>query len=265
MLVLRGLLRDRLRSTALWTLGLVVLLGVIVAAYPSVADSATTFDEYAASLPKGLTQLLGAAGGFADPIGYLNSQWYSAFGPALLLVLGIGLAAWALAGSEEEGTLEMLLANPVPRARMAAERFAGVVIVVSVVVVLTQAALIALAPTVGLAAGIGAAQWAAVTVGMLLLILTFSTVTFAVGAATGHRAVAIAAGSSLAGVTYLLEGLATFVDALHSVRWVSPWDWFLAADPLARGWAWQLWVLPLVVIATAYALGTARFVRRDLG
>ena len=47
--------------------------------------------------------------------------------PLLLLVFAIGLGARAIAGSEQEGTLELLLSNPVTRRTVVAERYLAMV------------------------------------------------------------------------------------------------------------------------------------------
>ena len=51
----------------------------------------------------------------ASPAGYLNSQIYALLAPLLLLIFSIGGGAGAVAGEEERGTLDLLLAHPVRR------------------------------------------------------------------------------------------------------------------------------------------------------
>ena len=99
--------------------------------------------------------------------------------------------------------------------------------------------------------------------------MTFAAVSFGVGAATGGRGAAIAAGSAAAAGTYVLYGITGFVEALEPLRWLSPWFWFLDTDPLAQGFTTHYWtqavLLPAVVAAIACVVGVARFVRRDIG
>jgi ABC-2 type transport system permease protein len=268
-LVLRHMLRQRRRSTLWWTIGVAVAAVVFAAAYPSVEQSSADLEEYMESLPEGLTELLGAGAGIATPVGYLNSQLYANVFPLLLVVMGVGAAAWAIAGSEIDGTLEMLLASPVRRARVAWERLAGVVVVTGVVVVVTTLALWLVAPAFSLSDGLSAAGLWAASLGSWVLALLFAALSFAVGAATGRRGLAVAAGSAAAAGTYVLYGISSFVDALSPLRWASPWFWYLDADPLAAGFSGtvllQAVLLPLAVAGVGVSLGVARFVRRDLG
>ena len=143
------MLVSRRRSTLWWSAGTAALVALVIASYPSVRDSSTGFDSYLDSLPEGVVDLLGAQAGLASPSGYLNSQIYSNLFPLLLVVLGIGAASWAVAGSEGEGTLEMLLANPVSRARVALERLAGVVVLTGAVALVATGVTAALFPLCG--------------------------------------------------------------------------------------------------------------------
>jgi ABC-2 type transport system permease protein len=113
--VLAETLRERRRSLAWWTLGLVALVALNVAFYPSVRDSAGISD-YGRDLPEAARALF--AGGeldIASPAGYLNSQVFALMAPLLLLIFTIGAGASAVAGEEERGTLDLLLAHPLRR------------------------------------------------------------------------------------------------------------------------------------------------------
>jgi ABC-2 type transport system permease protein len=195
-LVLRQMLRERTRSLVFWTLGTVVFVVLMIAAWPSVRDTGDTFDEYVQSLPEGLQEVFGLAGAsIASPEGYLVSQTYSNLWPIILLVLGFGLGAWAVAGSEADGTLEMVLANPVRRGRTAAERFVGTALAVAVVTAVSTAALALIAPFVDLDEGLPAWGFWAAGLTMFAFVLVHVALTFAVGAATGSKGLAIAVGA----------------------------------------------------------------------
>lgn len=266
-LVLGQMLAARRRSTFWWTVGMSFLVLTVLAAYPSVRDSSEGFDSYLDSLPEGVVDLLGAQTGLASPAGYLNSQMYANIFPLLLVVLGIGAASWAIAGSEVDGTLEMLLANPVTRTRVALERLLGVVVLTGAVALVATIVTAVMLPVVDLAPLPAGAVWAA-GLGAWALALTFSAVSFGVGAATGSKALALGSGSAAAAGTYVLFGLTAFVSAIEPLRWACPWFWFLDADPLsgveARFW-WQAVALPVAVAAVFAGGGVARLVRRDIG
>ncbi|TDD70026.1 hypothetical protein E1262_10665 [Jiangella aurantiaca] len=262
-IVLRQMLAERRRTLAWWSVSIAALAAIIGASYPTVKDFGSQLEELLRQLPRGVIELMGAGGGLVSPEGYLNSRFYSGLFPILLLVFGIMVAAWTVAGAEREGTLEPLLANPVSRTRVALERFAGTAVLLAMLTFVGTAVFVVLRGPFELTS-LGVGRLVAAGVGVFLLAMVFTALTFATGAATGNKGAAIAAGAGAAAATYLVFALAAFVEFFGNLRWLSPWDWFLSPSPLTDGWtAWAVWP-PLLVIAVAVALGTALFARRDL-
>jgi ABC-2 type transport system permease protein len=263
--VLNQAVRRRRTSLLWWSLGLVGVVGLLAVAYPTVRDNAE-LDRTFAGLPPEVQGLLGLGGQntLTSPVGYLNSQFFANLLPGMLLVFAVGVAAWAVAGDEAAGTLELLLANPVSRARVAAERAGALVLLLATLTVVCTAALVATAPAVGLDQGLPAERLLAATTASALLALVFAAVAFAVGAATGSRPVAMATAAALAVAGFVVQGLAQQVPALRPIQAASPWHWLLASDPLRNGLVWRSWVLPLAVAVVLAALGAVLFQRRDL-
>jgi ABC-2 type transport system permease protein len=199
-----------------------------------------------------------------SPVGYLNSQYFANVLPVMLLVFGIGLAAWCISGDEAAGTLELLLSNPVSRIRVAAERAGALVLLLAVLTLVSSAIVALLAPAVGLSKGLGLGQIVAATTATGLLALSFASLAFAVGAASGRRSIAISTASAVALLGFVIEGLAAQVKVLQPIREASPWHWLLGTDPLRNGLTWQAWVLPVIVSLVLFVMGTAVFARRDL-
>lgn len=248
-----------------WSLGLIGFAALLALAYPTVRGN-TALDQTFAGLPPGVLAALGLdpSSALTSPVGYLNSQYFANVLPALFLIFAVGIAAWSISGDEAAGTLELLLANPVTRVRVAAERAGALVVQLTILTVVAAATLVILAPLVGLDTGLGADRLVAATVASALLALTFAAVAFGIGAASGRRSPAIAVVAALAVAGYVIEGLAAQVPALRPIRAASPWHWALGSAPLRHGLTWQTWVLPLVVSLVLLALGTAAFARRDL-
>jgi hypothetical protein len=159
-----------------------------VASQHSYTTSGREVPWCGAGLPPGVQRLLGLGGQttLTSPVGYLNSQFFANLLPVMLLVFAVGMAAWAISGDEAAGTLELLLANPVSRARVAAER-AGALLLLATLTAVCAAALLATAPAVGLDKGLPAGRLLAASVACALLALVYAAVAFAVGAATGSR------------------------------------------------------------------------------
>lgn len=265
MSILWQVVQRRRISLFWWGLGLVLFVGLLAVAYPTVRNNGE-LDKTFGGLPPGVEALLGlsATNTLTSPAGYLNSQYFANVLPLILLVFGIGLGAWAISGDEAAGTLELLLANPVSRTRVALERAAALVLLLALLTAVATAALLVLAPPTGLSQGLSLGRMMAATAACGLLALTFATVAFAIGAATGRRSPAMAVAATLAIAGYVIEGLAAQVKVLQPVRAVSPWHWFLDADPLSRGLVFESWLLPLAVSVVLIGISAAWFTRRDL-
>jgi ABC-2 type transport system permease protein len=252
-------------STLWWLAGLVGFAALLALAYPTVRGNAQLAQTFA-GLPPGVQAALGLDPGssLTAPIGYLNSQYFANVLPAVYLIFAIGLAAWAIAGDEAAGTLELVLANPISRARLLLERAAALTVLLGVLTAGSVGALALLAPPFGLAHGLGVGHMAAATVASALLALTFAAVALLIGAATGRRSWAISLSSALAVAGFVIQGLAAQVKVLQPVRAVSPWEWALGTDPLRHGLTWESALLPLVVSALLFAAAVPAFKRRDL-
>ena len=265
MIVAARMLRDRRRSLLWWSAGMVGLVLFTVALFPTV-EGQESFEELADQLPEAMRSLFG----FDDAVpltsapGYLHSRLFASLLPVVLLVFGIGLGARAVAGSEEEGTLELLLANPVTRHAVVAQRYLALNAMLAGLTLVFAVALVVLALPFGALSGVSLPGLVGASVGAFGLSLLHASVSFAVGAATGRRAWALAAAATLAVAGYLLQGLLGLSDAVQMLRFVSPWHWYLGRNMLAQGVAPDAIVVPLVLAAGLYAAGALAFQRRDL-
>ena len=265
MIVAARLVRDHRWSTLWWALGLVGLILFTVALYPSIKDQ-PSFDELLADLPDAFRSVIGydAAVPLSSPAGYLQARLFSTLAPLLAVVFGIGAGARAIGGSEEAGTLELLLANPVTRGRVLLERYLATFGLLGVLLVVFAAALLVLGPLFGALEGVATADllWACAAVYALGLL--HGSLAFAIGAAIGRRGLAVAVATTVAVAGYLIETVLAAAGDLGTLRQLSPWHWYLDRNLLAEGAAPAAILLPVAVSATLLAAGWAAFHRRDL-
>ena len=258
-------LRDRRRSLIAWMLAIVALVIVMGLFYPSIKDAGADFDAYLEALPESMRDTLGAsAGSITDPEGYLVSQLYSNMYPLLLLILGISMAAWAIAGTESEGTLEVTLAAPVRRSVLAWGRWLATGAALLAVILVSTGILVVISPALDLTEGLPWwGTWSA-AVSMWALVLVYSSVAFAVGAATGQRSWALAASAVLAAVGFLGQLFASLAAPLEYLQPTSPWYWFLGTSPVTNPPGLVSLGLPLALAVAFAAAGIWRFGRRDI-
>jgi ABC-2 type transport system permease protein len=259
--VLREALRERRHSLVWWALGLAALVALNVAFYPSVRDD-PALSEYAEDLPESVRALF--AGGeldLASPVGYLNSQIFALTAPLVLLIFAIGAGAGAVAGEEERGTLELVLAHPVRRRDFVLQRFLALVALVAALTVVLLATVAVGSWLVDLEIGFGRLVAASVSVGLLAAL--FTATALAAGAIWPGRARAIAVAAGLAVAAWIFDGLAQSVAALEPWRPLAPYYHALGQNPLRDGVPWAGWTLLVVATALVAGLGAIGLERRD--
>ena len=124
-------LRDQRKSLMFWGIGVAVLALLTVLFYPSISEAEELNELFSDS--DALARVF--AGGVTDitsPEGFLNSQLYALLVPILFLVFAIGQGSGAIAGEEERGTLDILLSYPTTRLRVLVQKFAAMVVAISV-------------------------------------------------------------------------------------------------------------------------------------
>jgi ABC-2 type transport system permease protein len=265
MIVAARLVRDRRWSSLWWALGLVGLTFFTVALYPSIKDQ-PSIDELLADLPDAFRSAIGYQPSIplSSPAGYLQARLFSTLAPLLAVVFGIGAGARAIGGSEESGTLELLLANPVTRGRVLLERYLATFGLLGVLLVVFAAALLMLGPLFGALEGVATADllWACAAVYALGLL--HGSLAFAIGAATGRRGPAVALATTVAVAGYLIETVLAAAGDLGTLRQLSPWHWYLDRNMLAEGAAPAAVLLPVASSAVLVVAGWVAFRQRDL-
>jgi ABC-2 type transport system permease protein len=252
-------LRDQRRAFVGWSIGLVLLVLLESALWPTVRNMGN-IEDFIAGYPEALRELF-KLDQFGTGAGFLNGELYSLMLPILFLVYGIGRGARSIAGEEEAGTLEVLLTTRVSPTSLVLHRAAALAAgMVGLGVVLFLAVAVC-SPAFGLDIPLGEA--AAGSLAMVLLGVEFGWLALAVSAATGRRVVATAVASAAAVAAYVLYAAGGLVEALEAWQGVSPFDQALAGGPLGGGMPWTfLWLPAAAAVFVAVALPV--FERRDI-
>lgn len=257
-------LADRRRSLVGWSVGMVAYAGMILAVWPSLSGS-ESFADLADSYPEVMKALFGGAETFeaiTTPTGFLNTYVFSFMLPLLLLVPAIAMSASLLAGEREQGLVDLVLSTPMPRRRLLGQKVLAVVLYLGVIVAVVSLLLVALTPVVDLDVSAGGVVAAAV--GSLLYALVHAGLAFAVGAATGRKASAVAVASVVAVVGYLVNGLADLASWLRPFRALSPLHYATLDNPVANGVPVGGYAVLVGAVAASLAVAAVVFDRRDL-
>lgn len=252
---------DARRSVLGWTLAVAFVGGGYAAFWPTINDPA--LQEALKSYPSALLEALNYTD-IASPAGYLAATVYGLLAAVLLIVYAVAAGTRLVAGEEEAGTLDLILAHPVGRATLALQRFASLVVSLVVINVGLELVLLALVGPAHLE-GISLARFTAMQVHMVLFATFFAAVAFAVGAATGRRALAIGIGAGVGVWGFVANGIITQVEGLEWARNLSPFHWLGGGDPLRNGFQLGSLLLMLALAGALVAAGTWAFGRRDVG
>ena len=192
----------------------------------------------------------------------MDTELFSLMLPLLAIVLAIGSGARTLAGEEETGRLELVLAYPVSRRGMVAAKAAAVAVEVTAFCSIAYVAL-ALASR-ALRPGTAARDaLPADSSESSVLALLHGWLAIATGAVRPSRALAIGVPAAAAAAGYLVGGLHELAGWLDPFRVLSPF-WLVGSSPLQSGSnGWGLLAVMLLAVLVL-GVGSRLVERRDL-
>ncbi len=127
--LLGHVVRLQARSAAIWG----VLLGLsgvmMVSIFPAIADG-PALEDSADSMPPGFMEAAGVEDlvSMGTITGFLQAELFGLIVPLALPFFAILAAANAIAGAEENGTIDVLMGNPLPRWQLVASYFVATAI-----------------------------------------------------------------------------------------------------------------------------------------
>ncbi len=247
-------LREQRVSLIWWAVGLIVLCIFTMSFYPSLSKSpgiTQFFDE----APEWMKSLVGDMADFATPEGYLDGRLFFMMAPILFLVFAISRGSGAIAGEEQSGTLDLLLANPLSRWRVLLEKAASMAVATLALGVAFWVGLALGALVVGM--DINYLHLADASFSCVLLGLLFGAIALAVGSASGRRGLTIGVAAALGVAAFFLNSLVPLAKGLEGLSKLSPFYYYIHAKPLQNG---LNWVHALVLIAaTLFFIGLSIF------
>ena len=251
---------DFRRSLIGWALAIGGVSLLYTSYYPSVSQPPMV--EALRNYPEGLKKAFNMQD-VASPAGYLGSSVFGLLVPVLLAVFLIVAGSRAVAGDEESGVLDLVLAHPVSRTRLLLSRLAALIVVVLVVAAVVFLLILSVAGQAKVSS-IGAGRLAAASAQLAAFEICMLALTLAVGAATGRRSAAVGAGTVVAVLGYFANNLAPQVHGLAWAQRLSPFYYYLHGQPLVNGLQPVDCLVLLGAAAVFTGLGLASFRRRDV-
>jgi ABC-2 type transport system permease protein len=243
-----------------WMAGLILLGFAMTSFFPSFNGG--QIDELLKSLPPALEGLVGNLADWRTLPGYIGSQVFDIRLPLFISILSILLAVSLTVGEEDKGQLRTLIALPISRRKIITGKWFAIILI---------CLMASLAPIIGVELGlltIGKTldQAVLLRLGLFtwLLVTAVATLIFAIGLATGNRAVTTGLGIILAMGSFLLSTFGKAVDWLGNYQWFSLYYYFPATD-IAKGTIeWGNAVFYAVLILIALIVAFLFFPKRDV-
>ena len=253
-------LRDQRRSMFWWEVGIIVVSLITCATYPSFKDN-TQLDDIL-----GDSEFLKAlAGGFesmSSGEGFVNTQLLAAFMPVLVMISVIRLGTNTIAGEERDGTIDVLMANPVSRVSALSQKLGALMVSSLALVGAVWASL--LVGSVLFDMGLDLWRTTQACVSLALFGWAFGALALAVGSATGRTGTTFAVTSAVGVAAYLLHTFAPLFDALEPLKYLSLFYYYIAVDPLTNGISVIHALVLAAVTAALFGVAAYTFERRDL-
>ncbi len=262
--IIKWNIKQRKWSIFWWSFATATLVVITLAFYPSFRGQAQELQKSISQLSDSTIALFSDTDQIFSPIGYLSSQIFYLLLPMLLSILAIGLGSSLLAREEDSGTIEMLLARPVARARLVADKALVGLIILTIVSTIAIVCLLVMSKLVSLAVPLPAIIVAALSSAALALVLgSISFFITCLGQTARMASIGVAALIGIGG--YIISSLTPVVHWLHWPAIASPYHYYHPAEFLGGSYHWPdlagLFLVPILLGAASWRA----FRRRDLG
>lgn len=252
--------REQRRALWGWSGGITALCVVMLSIYPTVHGN-KIFHDLMKAYPEALRKIFNITD-YTSGSGYLRAEVFSFMAPLLLSIFAILWGSDLIAGEEERRTIDLLLATPVTRGRILAEKWGALALGTALLSAILELVLGLAGPLFRL--HIGWSLLSAEVIGSGLFALFCGTCALALGAATGSRGLSRGVVAAIAVLMYLLSTLSAIVPWLRSVKWLSIWSHAMGAESAESAIRWDHLTVVILVIAATFGVGLALFQRRDV-
>ncbi len=243
-----------------WSVG-VAIYGLMMAyLYAEIADMGDMFDIYLDMFPEAMFAFFENIYAIATPMGYIDVYFFS-YMHLIVGILAISAGAGLLAGDEERGILDLVLAHPVSRTKMFFGRLLG--LITTLAVIMAAGWLSWALPAGGVGLGYSWLQLLLPFLPLMALLLLFAALALFFSMILPAARISGMLAGALLVANFLLLGLSNLNDSLKPLVKVTPLRYYqggTALDGLKGTWLAGLLIGGLVLAAAAWIL----FLKRDI-
>lgn len=258
------ILKDRRTITLVYCLASILLLWMYIALYPAFKEQSATMEQMLKSYPEAMLKAFNFdIKSFTTLEGFLSTEQFSFMWPLLAILATVGFAGSAFANEIEKGTIEILLSEPISRAKLFMSRyFAGLFILIIFTIVSVFSAL-----PLAKAYNIEVSNEGFATMALLCFIFAwaiYSLSMFFSAAFSDKGKVFFITGGILVAM-YVLNIVAALKESLADLKYGSFFYYFNPTNALYNNkidhWAYLVFMGTVVMF---FALGAIWFSRRDI-
>jgi ABC-2 type transport system permease protein len=253
----RKSMRDYRGQVLGWGIGMGAMLALTVVLFPSISE---LYGEILDGLPDSWAGFIGE-GDMGTIEGFLSVEFFS-YAQVAIAVFAILAGGAVIVGEETNGTMDLLLSQPVTRLRVAIVKLSALTAAIVLIIGITTIGFVIPAVAIGEASSLGRFLNA-----FLLLIPFELMVALAAALLAQLFASRLAGGSILAGVlvaSYMLNALSGASQVLADLSPVYLVSYFQGVEALNGDVSWAYLGTSLVAVVVLAVANVLYFVRRDI-
>ena len=249
------------RSVAIWGAALGALGVMMVAIFPGIA-SGPGLEQMTDALPQGMMEAVGVedVSSMGTITGFLEAEIFGLVLPLAIPFFAILAAAGAIAGAEENGTIDVLMSNPLPRWQLVAAYFVSTAVSLAGVLAIFGLVLWGSAQFIDAELPIGTV--AEGVFGAWPLALFFGGLAMVASAIVHRRMLAVGVAGGVLFVMYFLDVVSGLVEELEFLEYFSAIYYYGA--PLTEGTDWASFAGLTGAALVLAAVAAFAFQKRDI-
>ena len=245
-----------------WGIALGLLCLYLAQFYDTIASQKEAYLEMVESFPKELMAFFSTneAAEMFTPSGFLNIEFFS-YMPIIIGIFAILAGSGMLAGDEESGTMDLILAHPVSRTALFVGRSLAFLIATIGILVINWVGFLIGLPGSGL--DLNAFELGSPFISLFAQLMRYGTMALVLSMLLPSRRMAAMTSGILMIASFFITALARLDKSLETLAKISPMNYYQggqAIDGLKWGWAIGLLGISALFVLIAWW----RFERRDI-
>jgi ABC-2 type transport system permease protein len=245
-----------------WGISLALMAAIMTRFYDTIAAQKDNYMKLLDNYPKEMLAFFGTSDVMQmfTPSGYLNLEFFS-YMTVIIGIFSVLAGSGLLAGDEESGTLDLVLAHPVSRTALFVGRSLAFLIATIAILAITWLGFILSTP--GTMMTVTAGQMALPLLALFGILMLFGGLSLLLSLLMPSRRMAAMTSAILMVASYFINSLSMLSDKLKEVAKILPFKYYqggLAIDGLK--WEWLAGMLAFSVLFVLIAWW--RFERRDI-